>query len=162
MENKELLAPELEAMIAEALESFDRAAIEARINDDPLRFIMLALAGFLKSQRRLYLDGALTLRRELREARGTIINREDVERGVLRGVSAHMRSLVRLMTWRTWMAGAAALFAVFMAGSVSGYLFHGAAPILAGVRDGPEQCKDGADGSRLCWIPVWERPPPTK
>jgi hypothetical protein len=59
------------------------------------------LAGFLKSQRRLYVDGALTLRRELREARGTIIDRADVERGVLRGVSAHMSSLVRLMTWRT-------------------------------------------------------------
>jgi hypothetical protein len=32
--------------------------------------------------------------------------------------------------------------------------------MLAGVRAGAEKCDDRADGSRLCWIPVFEKLPP--
>ena len=160
MEDRAVLAPELETTIAEALDSLDRASAEARIHDDPLRFHLLALAGFLKAQRQLYVDGAVTLGRELREARAPAISPDEVRRGVIQGVSAHMARVARVMSWRTWLAGTGMLLAVFLAGGVSGYLSHSAAPMLAGVHAGAERCEDRQDGSRLCWIPVWERLPP--
>jgi hypothetical protein len=40
-----------------------------------------------------------------------------------------------------------------------GYWYRGAVPLLVGVRAGTEKCEDRPDGSRLCWIPVFERLP---
>jgi hypothetical protein len=54
------------------------------------------------------------------------------------------------------------LFAIAVGAAAFGYGLRGAVPQLVGVRAGAEQCRDQSDGARLCWIPVWERLPPTK
>jgi hypothetical protein len=33
-------------------------------------------------------------------------------------------------------------------------------PAVYGVRAGFEQCSDRADGSKLCWLPIWVPAPP--
>ena len=40
-----------------------------------------------------------------------------------------------------------------------GWWCRGAAPVLIGVRAGADKCADRVDGSRLCWIPMFERLP---
>ena len=42
---------------------------------------------------------------------------------------------------------------------IGGWWYRGDGPVLVGVRAGAEQCQDQKDGSRLCWIPVYERLP---
>ena len=40
-----------------------------------------------------------------------------------------------------------------------GWWYRGAAPVLVGMRAGADKCDDRSNGSRLCWIPVFERLP---
>jgi hypothetical protein len=45
----------------------------------------------------------------------------------------------------------------------AGWLYRGDLPTIAGLSAGANKCQDRPDGSRLCWIPVWEeRLPPGK
>jgi hypothetical protein len=72
-----------------------------------------------------------------------------------------MRSCVgRTLGWRNVLIGAALLVAAVLVGAGGGYWFRGKAPVLVGVRAGAQHCEDRNDGSRLCWIPVFERLPP--
>jgi hypothetical protein len=41
-----------------------------------------------------------------------------------------------------------------------GWWSRGAVPALIGVRAETDQCQNRPDGSRLCWIPIFERLPP--
>lgn len=93
------------------------------------------------------------------EATRQPVQNEEMRRAVAQGIGAHAGNLVQAMNWRNAMLGAAALLGIFVGGAGLGYAFHGAAPVLAGVRAGAERCEDRQDGSRLCWIPVWERLP---
>ena len=59
------------------------------------------------------------------------------------------------------------LFAVaLLVGAISaagGWWSRGAVPVMVGMRAGADQCMNRSDGSRLCWIPIFERPPtPTR
>lgn len=85
---------------------------------------------------------------------------DDILRGAMvQGVNEHARTVVRALNITNWLLGAVALVAMLLTGAGIGYWFRGAAPILVGVHAGAEKCDNRADGSRLCWIPIWERLP---
>jgi hypothetical protein len=155
------IAPDVEADIETALTELDRSVLEARIHDDPLRLPLSALASFLRAQRGLYVDSVVTMQRSIEAARQPVRD-DDLRRAVVQGISSHASSAVRTMGWRNVLIGAAILVAVLAVGAGGGYWFRGAVPVLVGVRAGAEKCDDQRDGSRLCWIPVFERLPPTK
>jgi hypothetical protein len=85
---------------------------------------------------------------------------EELRRAVVQGIDMHAGTVVRTMGWRNVLIGAALLVAAVVIGAGSGYWLRGEAPVLVGVRAGAEHCEDRSDGSRLCWIPVFERLPP--
>ena len=85
---------------------------------------------------------------------------EELRRAVVQGIDRHADIVVRIMGWRNVLIGAALLVAAVMIGGGAGYWLRGEAPVLVGVRAGAEHCEDRNDGSRLCWIPVYERLPP--
>jgi hypothetical protein len=62
--------------------------------------------------------------------------------------------------WRTLFTAAGAL-GLLLAGFGMGWWDRGPHQIVAGVSGGTPRCDPAIlDGSRLCWIPVYERPPP--
>ena len=63
------------------------------------------------------------------------------------------------MKWGNVLIGVAIVVLALLIGAGGGYWFRGAAPALVGVRAGADKCDDRPDGSRLCWIPVFERLP---
>jgi hypothetical protein len=87
---------------------------------------------------------------------------EDLRRAVVQGIDLHAGDVVRTMSWRNVLIGAGLLVAAVLIGAGGGYWFRGKAPVLIGVRAGAEHCEDRSDGSRLCWIPVFERLPPSR
>jgi hypothetical protein len=65
------------------------------------------------------------------------------------------------MSVRTILLAAGMLVVAFLIGAGSGYWFRGTAPFIIGVRAAPEKCTDRDDGSRVCYIPIYERLPRT-
>jgi len=118
---RQILPPDLEALIVDTLEKLDTAAIEARLNEDPIRIHLLALAGFLKAVRRLYVDGAVTLASEIREARQPVQD-EELRRAVTRGIVNHAGAIVGTLRWWICVVGAALLFTAFLGGGVTAYV----------------------------------------
>jgi hypothetical protein len=76
------------------------------------------------------------------------------------GIWKVLHAVLQTMGWRNVLVGAALLVAAVLIGAGSGYWLRGEVPVLVGVRAGAEHCEDRSDGSRLCWIPVFERLPP--
>jgi hypothetical protein len=148
----------VEADIELALSELDRSVLEARIHDDPLRLPLSALASFLRAQRGLYADSVVSMQRSIEAARQPVRD-EDMRLAVVQGISSHAVNAVRTMGWRNVLIGAAILVASIVAGVGGGYWLRGAVPVLVGVHAGAEKCDDRPDGSRLCWIPVFERLP---
>ena len=87
---------------------------------------------------------------------------EELRKAVTRGVANCANEIVRALNVRNSLIGAGMLAAALLAGAVGGYLYHGAAPIIAGVSAGAQQCQDQKGGDQICWIPVWGRLPPAK
>jgi hypothetical protein len=70
--------------------------------------------------------------------------------------------LVAVVRWSQAIIGALLLAAAFGAGCGYMYWRTPTLPVVAGITGGTSHCDDRPDGSRLCWIPVFERPPPEK
>jgi hypothetical protein len=83
-----------------------------------------------------------------------------LERAAATGADRRAMELARAANRRTALIGAGVLTAALLIGAGAGYWLHGAQPIVVGVRAGADKCENKPDGSRLCWIPVWERGPP--
>jgi hypothetical protein len=89
-----------------------------------------------------------------------VLRDEELRRAVVRGFEMHADDVVRTTGWRNVLIGAGLLVAAVLIGAGGGYWFRGEALVLVGVRAGAEHCEDRSGGSRLCWIPVFERLPP--
>lgn len=155
----EILAPELEALISDTIEKLDAAEHEARLSDDPIRVHLAALKGFLRSLRRLFVDGALKVAQEVREAQRPVRD-EDLLRAFRQSVVGIAGDFIGQMRLQAYLAGAGLLLLAFLLGGVTGWVVKGPITVVAGLQAAAQQCQDYSDGSRLCRIPVWERLPP--
>jgi hypothetical protein len=126
---------------------------KAGLQRDPFRFPLEALA--------LTVSLFPELVQHL-EATRQPVQTEEMRKAVVRGVSDCANDAVRALNVRNSLVGAGLLATALLVGAVGGYLFHGSAPVLVGVRAGAEQCQDRQDGSRMCWIPVFEKLPPPR
>jgi hypothetical protein len=82
-----------------------------------------------------------------------------MRKAVVRGVSDCASDAIRALNVRNALVGAGLLALALVMGAVGGYLFRGAAPVIAGVSAGAQQCQEQTDGGQICWIPVWGRLP---
>jgi hypothetical protein len=82
-----------------------------------------------------------------------------MRQAVAQGISGHAWRLVQAMSVRNILLVAGMLVMALLIGGGVGYWLHGPAEVIVGVRAGPEKCDDRPDGSRLCWIPIYERMP---
>jgi hypothetical protein len=155
------LAPEMGELIAAAREEMDRLIQMGDLQNDPIRHPIRALSVHLGALYKLTLDSSQTLARQIEEAH-PVTDDDLIRRAVAQGVSDWGSHAVRRMGWMNIVIGAGMLTAALLVGAGSGYWLHGAVPVLVGVHAGAERCEDRADGSRLCWIPVFERLPPAK
>ncbi len=61
--------------------------------------------------------------------------------------------------WAGMAVMALVVLSIASAAFGAGWWYRGNVPVLAGIRAGIDRCDDHADGSRICWIPIYERPP---
>jgi hypothetical protein len=159
---------EMGQVIAEARAEIDRLVQLGELQDDPIRYPIQALSVHLDALFKVTLACSQTLANQIEAASLRIeTTRQPVREGELRravtaGISGHAGDVVRMLNRRTALMGAGMLLVTLLAGAGAGYWYRGAVPVLVGLRAGSEKCEDRPDGSRLCWIPVWEKLPPTK
>ena len=89
---------------------------------------------------------------------------ENSRRGLLSDVQVKEYVVPRLLG--SWILSIIVVMAVLMTGTGVGCYFWGrssvAQNVWAGLDGGGTRCDPAAeDGSELCWIPVYRRPPPT-
>jgi hypothetical protein len=145
----------LAAVTEAAKGELDRAVQLAGLQRDPLRHSFYALSVHLDAMHRIA-EG------HIRAARRPI-NDDDLRR--LMQTAAHgawrmTAEMIDAHNWRTVLLGVALALIAIVSAFGGGYWYRGAVPTLVGVRAGAERCDDRPDGSRLCWIPVFERLPP--
>src|SRR5689334_22339939 len=116
----EILAPELEALINSATDKLDAAAVEAKLSDDPLQVHLIALKYVLKALRRLFVDGALKLAREIRNAQQPVQNKELMQ-AFKQGVVAVAGDFIGQMRLRFYLTGAGLLVGMFLIGLAIGW-----------------------------------------
>lgn len=154
------LAPEAVEGVHAAVQELQTQADRLAATGDPIAAAMAASTAAVRAGARLLTDASLTWQVQLEAlTHRPLVAGDDVSRGVRQAVAAHMSGFVRALNVRNVLLGVALGIGLVLAGAVGGYLFRGAAPALVGVRAGAEQCQDRPDGSRLCWIPVFERVP---
>jgi hypothetical protein len=136
---------------------------KGRLQNDPLRFPIAAEQVFLRAFYKVALD--LVLKITSQKAAPVVVPPEEWRRiaaGMAQASAASLGNITRRMGFRNGLLVLAGLLIALGAGAGVGWWWRGAVPVVIGVRAGADRCEDGADGSRLGWIPVWERPPPTK
>jgi hypothetical protein len=158
------LAPELEATIEAAIAELDRSIMEAKLNDDPLRLPLSALAQFLRAQRRLYVDATLTLAEQIKESKRTFAD-DEINRVANRLVQQVNMQIQRTAMQRT--IGGICVGALILFALCAGSYFYGQrayeqqqAGLLGWGRALQEACADrGAivDGVCHAAIPVTQK-----
>ena len=91
------LAPELVQAIKSAQADIERAIHEAKLHDDPLGFTLIAQSNLLSVLQRLFVDGTLTLRRTIDDARHPIDMALLQQR--LEGLKDRVASKIAAETW---------------------------------------------------------------
>jgi hypothetical protein len=133
----------------------DRAVQLAGLQRDPLRHSFYALGVHLDAMHRIAAGHIQAAQRP--------INDDDLRRLMQSAASGAWRmtaEMIHAHNWRTALLGIAVALVAIVSAFGGGYWYRGAAPNLVGVRAGTEKCEDRPDdGSRLCWIPVFERLP---
>jgi hypothetical protein len=133
--------PEIGQVVAEARAEMDRLVRLGNLQNDPIRHPIQALAVHLGAFQKLI------------EAAQRPASDEDTRR-----LAASAGSPPPPLRWsanRMLIAAGLAL----LAGTGAGYWLRGSVPVLVSVHTGMERCEDRPDGSRLCWIQVYERLP---
>jgi hypothetical protein len=155
------LGPELGKAIENAQAEMQRLIQLGELQNDPIRHPIQALSVHLDALLKLSSAHSQALTRQSGAA-FTDEQIDDIGRRLLSSCQTWSRSLVRASLWRSWATLAAIVLGAIVMGFGAGWWYRGPSPIVAGLTGGTPRCDDQADGSRLCWIPVWERPPPQK
>jgi hypothetical protein len=154
------VAPETSSCIQAAQDTLELEAKRMAAVGDPMAQALAAQSVMLGAMHRLFIDGTLQLAHHIEDGKRPI-HPDEMRRAVVQGISGYAAGAVQRLGVRNLLIGTGLLLATLLVGAGGGYWFRGAVPVLVGVNAGAEKCDDRADGSRLCWIPVWERLPPT-
>jgi hypothetical protein len=155
------LGPGLGKAIEDAQAEMQRLIQLGELQNDPIRHPIQALSVHLDALLKLSTAHSQALTRQSGAA-FTDEQVDDIGRRLLGSCQAWSRSLERAAMWRSWAALAAIVLAAIVLGFGAGWSYRGDLPTIAGLSAGANKCEDRPDGSRLCWIPVWERLPPGK
>ena len=153
------LGQELGKAIEDARAEMERLVQLGELQNDPIRHPIQALSVHLDALLKL----STALSQVLTRQSGAVLTDDQVDaigRRVLGACQAWSRSLVRAALGRSWAALTATVLMAAVLGFGAGWLYRGDLPTMAGLSAGANKCEDRPDGSRLCWIPVWERLPP--
>jgi hypothetical protein len=87
---------------------------------------------------------------------------EELRRAVIGGIASYAQPIIQATNRWTALVGALALTGTLAVGFGLGYAVRwrtapAPPPTVAGLTANTHKCEDREDGSRLCWIPVWER-----
>ncbi len=153
---------EMGQVIADARAEIDRLIQLGELQNDPIRHPIQALSVHLDALYQVTLAGSQTLAKQIQtsDASRMPVRDDDLRRAVAQGISGHAGALAKALNVKNTLIISGLLVAAVLVGAGGGYWFRGEAPILAGVHAGAERCEDRADGSRLCWLPIWEKLPP--
>jgi hypothetical protein len=147
-------ASDLEATIDAAVADLDRSIMEAKLNEDPLRFALQAQSSFLRAIQRLYADATLTIGGQIAAAKQPPVvidmarlSRAAADRAVYELPGAVDRLVLRRSRHLMLMAAAGAVLFLVL-GVAGGWAWRGNWPgeALPGFT-----CADQADGSRICY-----------
>ncbi len=156
---------EMGQVVAEARVEIARLVQMGALQDDPIRYPIQALSVHLEALYKVTLTGSQTLAKQIQasvqsdDLAKPSVPDDDLRRAHVHGLPARAAGIVAVPGTRNTLIGAGMLAAALLAGAAGGYWFRGAAPVVAGAHAGAVRCDDRPDGSRLCWIPVWERLP---
>ena len=152
---------EMGKVVADARLEITRLVQLGELQHDPIRHPIEALSVHLEA---LYKVASATVKTLTTQA--VVVSRpvddDKLRHAVAQGIHGHATGLIREFGLRTSLMFAGLLLAALLLGAGGGYVFRGSVPVLVGVKAGAEKCDDRADGSRLCWIPVFERLPQGK
>jgi hypothetical protein len=158
------LAPEALEGIRAAQEDLEQQTARMAAMGDPTAPTAAAMTGAVKALHRLMVDVWLKVHAQL-DATDKLI--EDGRKPWTRDAMRILIDQLDETLLHRWAAfnragiaigiGVALLFGAV--GAAGGWWSRGAVPVVVGMRAGADQCENRADGSRLCWIPVFERPP---
>ena len=94
------------------------------------------------------------------EATRKPVRDEDMRQAVAQGIAGHAWRFVQAMSIRTIILAAGILVAAMLISGAVGWWLRGHSELVIGVNVAPEKCETKPDGTVLCWLPVWRRPPP--
>ena len=158
------LSPEAVEGIRAAQNALEQQAARLTATGDPVASTVAAYAAAVGAQHSLIVDANLTAAAQ-HEATAQLIQeaRKPWSRDEMRTLITELdRTLLHRWTQfnRVGIAIGVVVALVFgVACGVGGWWCRGAVPLVIGVRAGADRCEDRPDGSRLCWIPVYERLP---
>jgi hypothetical protein len=160
------IADEASAAIRAAQEALDEQVRRAALTNDPLRHYLAAMSSGIGALHELFVDGALTLGKQLEAGRQPFSAAEMDQLAIAASQGAWRASAD--LAWRhywkhlglTVAAGVVLLIAAAAGGFVGGYWWHGSQQLIAGVSAGQQECRDQPNGGTLCYIPMWSKLPP--
>jgi hypothetical protein len=158
------LVPEAVAGIRAAQEALEQQAARLAATGDPTADTVAAYAAAVGAQHGLIVDANLKAGAQ-HEATARLIQdaRKPWSREEMRILITELDRTL-LHRWSQFNRGgiaigvAVALVFGAACGGV-GWWWRGVVPAVVGTRAGADRCEDRTDGSRLCWIPVFERGP---
>jgi hypothetical protein len=138
------LAPELASVVNAAVEEMETLIQKGRLQNDPLRFPIVAEQVFLRAFYKVALDLVLKITSQ-RMAPVVVPDQEwrRIAAEMGRASAASLGSLSRRRGFRDALLVVAGLFIALGAGTCGGWWWRGDPPAL--------QCQDQADGSRVCY-----------
>jgi hypothetical protein len=161
------LALEAVSGVRAAQDELEQQLARMAVTGDPTTTMATALAASTKALNRLLVDVFLKVEAQLKATDKLIQDgRKPWTRDEMRMLIEQLDDTL-MYRWTQFNRAAVAIgvgvaLVLGAACGAGGWWYRGSVPFLAGVRAGAQQCQDRPDGSRLCWIPIWERLPPAR
>jgi hypothetical protein len=147
--------------IADARAEMERLIQLGELQNDTIRHPIQALSVHLDALYKLSLASAQAFARQVQASdtsRRPAVD-DEIRRAPAQAIPAHAGNWGGVLNARNALIVAGMLLTMLV-GAGGGYWIRGGEPTLVSARAEAEKCEDRTNGSRLCWIPVWEKLPP--